>query len=87
MRAGRRCGGQLAQGQAVMTNDVISPLKKGTGSEPNRPGAGETTAPRRACALFQRAVIPRPDAWRNNFVTSVNGHLADLGLAAGEHKP
>ena len=31
--------------------------------------------------------IPRPDArfhvWRNNFVTYVNGHLADLGLAAG----
>ena len=31
-----------------------SPLKKGTGSEPNRPGAGETTAPRGACTLFQR---------------------------------
>ena len=31
--------------------------------------------------------IPRPDArfhaWRNNFVTAVNGHLADLGLAPG----
>jgi len=31
--------------------------------------------------------IPRPDAqfhaWRNNFVTYVNGHLADLGLAVG----
>ncbi len=31
--------------------------------------------------------IPRPDAqfhaWRNNFATYVNGHLADLGLAAG----
>ena len=31
-----------------------SPLKKGTGSEPNRPGADETTAPRGACTLFQR---------------------------------
>ena len=31
--------------------------------------------------------IPRPDArfhaWRNNFVTYVNGHPTDLGLAAG----
>ena len=31
--------------------------------------------------------IPRPHArfhaWQNNFVTYVNGHLADLGLAAG----
>ena len=31
--------------------------------------------------------IPRPDArfhaWQNNFVTYVNGHLADLGFAAG----
>ena len=31
--------------------------------------------------------IPRPDAqfhaWRNNFATYVNGHLADWGLAAG----
>jgi hypothetical protein len=31
--------------------------------------------------------IPCPDgpfhAWRNNFVTYVNGHLADLALAAG----
>ena len=31
--------------------------------------------------------IPRPDArlhaWRNNLVTYANGHLADLGLAAG----
>ena len=31
--------------------------------------------------------IPRPDAQfharRNNFVTYVNGHLADLGLAPG----
>ena len=31
--------------------------------------------------------VPRPDAqfhaWRNNFVTDVNGHLADLALAAG----
>ena len=31
--------------------------------------------------------IPRPDArfhaWQNNLVTYVNGHLADLGLAAG----
>ena len=30
--------------------------------------------------------IPRPDArfpaWRNNFATYVNGHLADLGLEA-----
>ena len=29
--------------------------------------------------------IPRPDArfhaWQNNFVTYVNGHLAELGLA------
>jgi hypothetical protein len=22
-------------------------------------------------------------AWQNNFITYVNGHLADLGLAAG----
>jgi hypothetical protein len=32
--------------------------------------------------------IPRPDArfhaWRNNFVTYVNGHLSDSGLAAGD---
>ncbi|MGB2987601.1 MAG: hypothetical protein WBE26_17180 [Phycisphaerae bacterium] len=32
--------------------------------------------------------IPRRDArfhaWRNNFVMYVNGHLADLGLAAGD---
>jgi hypothetical protein len=31
--------------------------------------------------------IPRPDArfhaWQNNFVTYVNGHLPDLGLAPG----
>ena len=31
--------------------------------------------------------IPRPDArfhgWQNNFVTYVNGYLADWGLAAG----
>ena len=88
MQAGRCCGGQLAQGQAVMANDHISPLKKGTGSEPNRPGPGETTPPRGACTLFQRAVIPRPDARsharRNNFVTYVNGPPADLGLAAAD---
>lgn len=32
--------------------------------------------------------IPRPDAqfhaWRNNLVTYVNAHLADLGVAADE---
>ena len=32
--------------------------------------------------------IARPDAqfhaWQNNFVTCVNGHLADFGLAAGD---
>jgi hypothetical protein len=31
---------------------------------------------------------PRPyaqfHAWQNNLVTYVNGHLADLGLAAGD---
>ena|GEM_PF-6290308 len=35
--------------------------------------------------------IPRPDArfhaWQNNFVTYVNGHLADLALAAGDPPP
>ncbi|MFH1748501.1 MAG: hypothetical protein ABIG44_15815 [Planctomycetota bacterium] len=35
--------------------------------------------------------IPRPDdrflAWRNNFVTYLIGHLADLGLAAGDPPP
>lgn len=35
--------------------------------------------------------IPRSDppfhARQNNFVRYVNGHAADLGLAAGEHKP
>ncbi len=35
--------------------------------------------------------IPCPDAqfhaWQNNFVTYVNGHPADLGLATGEHEP
>jgi len=35
--------------------------------------------------------IPRPDAqfhaWRNSFVTYINGHLADLGLAAGDPPP
>jgi|GEM_PF-3322417 len=70
-----------------MANDLINPLKKETGSELNRPGAGEATAPRGACTLFQRAVIPRPDAqlqaWQNRFVTYVNGHPADLALAAG----
>ncbi len=52
MRAGGCCGGQLAQGQAVMANDYI----------------------------------PRPDArfpaWRNNFHTYVNGHLAGPPLTA-----
>ena len=70
-----------------MANDHISPLKKGTRSEPNPPSPGETTALRGACALSQRAAIPRPDARsharQNNFVTNVNGHLADVGLAAG----
>lgn len=74
-----------------MANDVISPLKKGTGSEPNRPGAGETTAPRSACTLLQWTAIPCPDAQfhaqRNEFVTYVNGDLADLGLAAGDPAP
>ena len=32
--------------------------------------------------------IPRPaarlHAWQDNFVTYVNGHLADLGLATGD---
>ena len=51
-------------------------MKKGTGSEPNRPGAAGTTVPRRACTLF-------PRAWRHNFVKYVNGYAADLGLAAG----
>ncbi len=41
-----------------MANDVISPLKKGTGSEPNRPGAGETTAPPGACTLFPTNGVP-----------------------------
>lgn len=35
--------------------------------------------------------ITRPDAQfhagQNNFVTYVNDHLADLGLATGEHEP
>ena len=52
-RAGRCCGRQLAQGQAVMANDYIP----------------------RPAAQF--------DAWQSNFVTYVNGHPADLGLAAG----
>ena len=59
-----------------MANGFISPLKKGTGCEPNRPGAAGTTVPRGACTLF-------PHARPNNFVTYVNGHLTDLGLAAG----
>ncbi len=33
---------------------LVEPLKKGTGSEPNHPGVGKTTAPRGACPLFQR---------------------------------
>ncbi len=70
-----------------MANDHISPLKKGTGSEPNRPGAGETTPSRGACTLFQQAVIPRAGARFHarptNFVTYVNAHPAELGPAAG----
>ena len=35
--------------------------------------------------------IPRPDAqlhaWQSSFVTYVNGHLADLGHAAGVRRP
>lgn len=57
-----------------MANGFISPLKKGTASEPNRPGAADTTLPRGACTLF-------PHARPNNFVTYVNGHLADFGLS------
>ncbi len=55
-----------------MANGFISPLKNGTGSEPNRPGAADTTVPRGACTLF-------PHARPNNFLTYVNGHPADLG--------
>ena len=35
--------------------------------------------------------VPRPDArfraWQSDFVTHVNGHLADSGLAAGMMEP